>query len=145
MPIRNHIEAIVQSLDGAPGFIYGTANELNTLADSATFPCVFMYPLDGVELSPQVNGKVDNIFNLTIEFLFQTDFGEYTADNESYVANALAIASQFIQKAAAYRSGSRRYFKIKPGDKARCRPVYNKFNVNTTGVVLNIALAATNS
>lgn len=145
MPIRNHIEAIVQLLDGAPGFIHGTANELNTLADAATFPCVFMYPIEGIELSPQVNGKVDNLFNLTLEFLYQTDFGEYTADNETYVAQALAMASQFIEKAAAYRSGTKRYFKIKPGDRAKCRPLYNKFNVNTTGVALNIMLAATNS
>jgi len=43
MSIRNQIEAVVQTLTGNPMFIYGTANELNLLADDATFPCVFMH------------------------------------------------------------------------------------------------------
>jgi hypothetical protein len=139
--IRNQIQSITQTLTAAPTFIYGTANELNLLADDASFPCVFMYPLQPVEVSPQVNGSVDNTFSVYLEFLYNTEFAQYTADNETYVNQALQMANEFIVKASTYREGEGRYFKIKAGDKARCLPVYNKFDVNTTGVNLTITLA----
>jgi hypothetical protein len=142
MPIRNQIEAIVQTLTGSPAFIYGTVNELNTLADDASsFPCVFMYPLQPIEVSPQINGSVDNTFSIYLEFLYNTDFDQYTSDNEVYVNQALHLANEFIVKASKYREGEGRYFKIKAGDKAKCFPVYNKFDVNSTGVSLTITLA----
>ncbi|MFI5138694.1 MAG: hypothetical protein ACHQIM_12780 [Sphingobacteriales bacterium] len=141
MPIRNQIEAIVQTLSVTPTFVYGTANELNQLADDASFPCVFMYPLQPIDVSPQVNGSVDNTFSIYLEFLFKTDFDQYTSDNETYVTQALSLANEFIVKASRYREGEGRYFKIKAGDKAKCLPVYNKFDVNTTGVNLTISLA----
>ncbi|MFD2870863.1 hypothetical protein ACFS5N_00195 [Mucilaginibacter ximonensis] len=141
MPIRNQIEAVVQSLNGNPTFIYGTSNELNLLADDATFPCVFLYPPQNINLSPQINGSVDNTFSITLDFLYKTDFDQYTADNETYVSQALFMANQFIAKASTYRQGDGRYFKVKAGDKAKCVPVYNKFDVNTTGVSLTITLA----
>ena len=139
--IRNQIQSITQTLSAAPTFIYGTANELNLLADDASFPCVFMYPLQPVEVSPQVNGSVDNTFSVYLEFLYKTEFDQYTADNETYVNQALQMANEFIIKASTYREGEGRYFKIKAGNKARCLPVYNKFDVNTTGVNLTITLA----
>jgi len=139
--IRNQIQSITQTLTTAPTFIYGTANELNLLADDASFPCVFMYPLQPVEVSPQVNGSVDNTFSVYLEFLYKTEFDQYTADNETYVNQALQMANEFIVKASTYREGEGRYFRIKAGDKARCLPVYNKFDVNTTGVNLTITLA----
>jgi len=141
MPIRNQIEAIVQTLSVTSTFVYGTANELNQLADDASFPCVFMYPLQPIDVSPQVNGSVDNTFSIYLEFLFKTDFDQYTADNEAYVNQALSLANEFIVKASKYREGEGRYFRIKAGDKAKCLPVYNKFDVNTTGVNLTISLA----
>lgn len=143
MPIRNQIEAVVQTLTNSPSFLYGTANELNTLADDLTkFPCVFLYPSQTINMSPQINGSVDNTFSVNMEFLFKTEFDQYTADNETYVSQALHLANQFIVKAAKYREGDGRYFKIQAGDKAKCTPVYNKFDVNTTGVSLTITLAA---
>ncbi|MBS1525191.1 MAG: hypothetical protein JST19_06055 [Bacteroidetes bacterium] len=66
MPIRNQIEAITQSLSEQPNFLYGTANELNLLADDANFPIVFMYPLQPIDVSPQVNGSVDNTFSVAV-------------------------------------------------------------------------------
>jgi len=141
MPIRNQIEAIVQTVANSPTFVYGTANELNHLADGAAFPVVFMYPLQPIDVSPQVNGSVDNTFSIYLEFLFKTDFDQYTADNEAYVTQALSLANEFIVKASKYREGEGRYFKIKAGDRAKCLPVYNKFDVNTTGVNLTISLA----
>jgi len=142
MPIRNQIEAIVQTLTGTPAFIYGTVNELNTLVDDASsFPCVFMYPLQPIDVSPQINGSVNNTFSIYLEFLYQTDFDQYTSDNEVYVNQALHLANEFIVKASKYREGEGRYFKIKAGDKAKCLPVYNKFDVNSTGVNLTITLA----
>lgn len=141
MPIRNQIEAVVQTLTSSPAFIYGTVNELNTLADDASFPCVFLYPPQPINLSPQINGSVNNTFSISMDFLFKTDFDQYTADNETYVNQALHLANEFIVKAAKYREGDGRYFKIKAGDKAKCAPVYNQFDANTTGVNLTITLA----
>jgi len=141
MPIRNQIEAVVQTLNASPTFVYGTANELNQLADDASFPCVFMYPLQPIAVSPQINGSVDNTFSVYMEFLFKTEFDQYTSDNEAYVNQALSLANEFIVKAAKYREGEGRYFRIKAGDKAKCLPVYNKFDVNSTGVSLIIMLA----
>jgi hypothetical protein len=141
MPIRNQIEAITQTLSTPVTFVYGTANELNQLADDTTFPVVFMYPLQPIEVSPQVNGSVSNVFSIYLEFLFKTDFDQYTGDNETYVTQALSLANDFIVKASTYREGDGRYFRIKPGDRAKCLPVYNKFDVNTTGVNLTISLA----
>ncbi|HZY36411.1 MAG TPA: hypothetical protein VFE53_07175 [Mucilaginibacter sp.] len=142
MPIRNQIEAIAQTLSTPVTFVYGTANELNQLADDTTnFPVVFMYPLQPIDLSPQVNGSVENVYSIYLEFLFKTDFNQYTSDNETYVTQALSLANEFIVKASTYREGEGRYFRIKAGDRAKCLPVYNKFDVNTTGVNLTISLA----
>jgi hypothetical protein len=141
MPIRNQIEAITQTLSTSVTFVYGTANELNQLADVASFPCVFMYPLQPIDVSPQVNGSVDNTFSVYLEFSFKTGFDQYTADNETYVNQALSLANEFIVKASKYRESEGRYFRIKAGDRARCLPVYNKFDVNSTGVNLTISLA----
>jgi len=140
--IRNQIEAITQTLSTPVTFIYGTANELNLLADdAASFPCVFMYPLQPVDISPQINGSVDNTFSVYLEFLYLTEFDQYTSDNETYVTQALQLANDFIVKAAKYREGEGRYFRIKAGDKARSLPVYNKFDVNSTGVNLTLTLS----
>jgi len=141
MPVRNQIEAIVQTMTNTPAFVYGTANELNQLADDASFPCVFMYPMQPIDLSPQINGSVDNTFSIYLEFLFKTGFDQYTSDNEVYVNQALAMANEFIVKAAKYRENEGRYFKIKAGARAKSMPVYNKFDVNTTGVNLTLSLA----
>jgi hypothetical protein len=141
MPIRNQIEAIIQTLNSAPTFVYGTINELNLLADDASFPCVFMYPLQPINVSPQVNGSVDNTFSIYLEFLLKTEFDQYTAENETYVNQALSMANEFIVKASTYREGEGRYFRIKAGEQAKCLPVYNKFDVNTCGVNLTISLA----
>lgn len=141
MPIRNQIEAIVQTLTGSPAFIYGTAKESNILADDTSFPCVFLYPPQNISASPQINGSVDNTFTICLEFLYKTEFDNYTADNETYVSQAMHLANEFIVKTSKYREGEGRYFKIKAGDKAKCLPVYNKFDVNSTGVSLTITLA----
>ena len=138
--MRNQIEAVTQSLSANPSFLYGTEKELNTLGDDASFPCVFMYPMQPIVVSPQVNGSVDNVFTLYLEFLYKTEFGQFTAENETYVQQALHMANEFIVKAAKYRDGDGRYFRIKAGEKAKCLPVYKKFDVNTTGVGLTITL-----
>lgn len=142
MPIRNQIAAIVQALPGQPQFIYGSANELNHLADDTSFPCVFLYPIQPIEIITGINGSVNNSFTLNLEFLYQTEFDQYTADNEIYVSQALQMANQFIIKATTYVDGAGRYFRVKAGEKAKCTPVYNKFDVNATGVSLIITLHA---
>lgn len=141
MPIRNQIQSIAQTLTGQPTFIYGTVNEINNLADDASFPCIFMYPLQPIDVSPHINGSVDNTFSIYLEFLYKTEFDQYTSDNETYVNQALQMANEFIVKAAKYREGEGRYFRIKPGNNAKCLPVYNKFDVNSTGVSLTMTLS----
>ena len=94
-----------------------------------------------INLSPQVNGSIDNTFVLSLEFLFKTEFDKYTADNETYVKQALHLVNEFIVKASRYREGEGRYFKVNAGEKAKCMPVYNKFDVNSTGISLTITLA----
>jgi hypothetical protein len=138
--MRNQIEAVTQSLRANPSFLYGTEKELNTLGDDVSFPCIFMHPMQPIVVSPQVNGSVDNVFTLYLEFLYKTEFGQFTAENETYVQQALRMANEFIVKAAKYRDGDGRYFRIKAGEKAKCLPVYNKFDVNTTGIGLTITL-----
>ena len=138
--MRNQINAIVATLSGSPSFLYGTEKELNTLADDCAFPCVMLYPLQPIAVSPQINGSVDNVFTVYLEFLYQTSFGQYTADNETYVQQALRMANEFMVKAAKYRDDNGRYFRIKAGEKAKCLPVYNKFDTNTTGVGLTVTL-----
>lgn len=140
MPIRNQIFNITQALTGTPSFIYGTANELNQLADDEAFPCVFMYPLSSIELSPAINGSVSNTFSVYLEFLFKTDFAQFTADNETYVSKALHLANEFLVKASTYQEGPSKHFKIMAGSKAKCLPVYNKYDVNTTGVSLTLTM-----
>ncbi len=140
MPIRNQIEAVTQSLTSQPAFAYGTAHEVNLMADDIKFPCVFMYPVQPIEISAAANGSVDNTFSVYLEFLYKTEFGQFTADNEILVNQALRLANEFVVKAALYREGEGRYFKIRAGLKARCAPVYNKYDVNTTGVGLTITL-----
>ncbi|MFD1255719.1 hypothetical protein ACFQ3S_02840 [Mucilaginibacter terrae] len=140
MPIRNHIYNITQTLTSTPGFVYGTANELNQLADDEAYPCIFMYPLQSIELSPAINGSVSNTFTVYLEFLFKTSFDQYTADNETYVSQALHLANEFLVKTARYTDGPARHFKVMAGSKAKCLPVYNKYDVNTTGVSLNLTL-----
>ena len=65
-----------------------------------------------------------------------------SADLPADVNQALQLANEFIVKAAAYRENEGRYFRVKAGDKARSLPVYNKFDVNTTGVNLTITMSA---
>ena len=143
MSIRNQIEAIAQTLTNSPTFVYGTANELNLLADDAVFPCVFMYTLPAITLSPQINGSVDNVFTVVLEFLFKTEFDQYTSANETYVDLALRLANEFVVKASKHRTTEGRYFKIKTGNSlnAKCLPIYNKYDVNTTGISLTLNLS----
>jgi len=142
MSIRNQIEAITQTLTSNPTFVYGTTNELNLLADDASFPCVFLHPLQSITVSPQVNGSVDNVFSVLIEFLFKTEFDQYTSFNETYVDQAMHMANEFIVKASKYRDGEGRFFKIKTGNiNAKCLPVYNKYDINTTGISLTLSLS----
>ena len=50
------------------------------------------------------------------------------------------MANEFVVKASSYREGDGRYFRIRAGEKAKCVPVYNKYDVNTTGVGLTVTL-----
>jgi len=105
--------------------------------------CVYAH-IQSIAISPQVNGSVANTFTVLLEFLYKTEFDQFTADNETYISQALHLANEFIIKAGKYRDGSARYFKIKTDTpNAKCQPVYNKYDVNTTGVSLTLNLSLT--
>lgn len=144
--LRNPIEAVVGQLSARPTYLYGTPDELNAQADNAAFPCVFHYALSPLELSYRKSLSVDSKVSLYLEFLYQTPFAQYSADNEAIVLQALGMAQEFMVKLASYRpeadspASAGRYFRVETGDKAQALPVYNKFDVNSTGVNLRIAL-----
>ena len=57
------LEAVTQLLTEQPTFIYDTVNEINQLADEASFPCVFMYPLHPIGCSRwQINMERRGIY-----------------------------------------------------------------------------------
>lgn len=153
MPIRNQIEAIVNQLTVpaddpdagpiTPAFLYGTGKELNNQADDIAFPVVFMYTLQPIDLSYTLSNSVNDAISIYLEFLFKTEFGEYTASNEAYVSKALDLAKQFMVKLANYRQSPNqgRFFKVHENDRAKSVPVYNKFDVNSTGVNLQITVS----
>lgn len=142
MAIRNEIEAVVNQLVSKPNFLYGTANELNLLVDDEEFPVAMLYNLQSGELSTTLSQAINDSYSVYMEFLFKTEFDQYTADNETYVKQALALAKEFLVKLEFYRKApdAARYFKIKVDEKIKALPVYNKFDVNSTGISISFSL-----
>ena len=145
MPLRNQIEAIVKTMTSnagkAPGFLYGTEKELNIMADGFTFPGVFMYALQPFDLSLKVTKAVDDSYSILLYFLDKTEFGEFTADNEAIINQQIAAAKEFIIRMSSYRpDGMKKFFKTNVGDKFRGQQIYNKYDVNSTGVCVPMTL-----
>lgn len=140
MALRNQIEKIVLSLTDDPVFIYGTANELNTLADNEDFQSkagVFMYAVQQIELSYALSGAIDEGYNIYLEFLKITEFGLFTSENEEIVNQCLALAKEFMIKIREFRTeNGNKLFKVSLNDKAKSISVYDKFNVNMVGISL---------
>lgn len=145
--IRNQIEDIVKQLKAQPSFLYGTAKELNLLLDKASFPVVMLYNLQPVNKKFTLSNAISDQFSILMAFLFQTDFDQFTRDNEIYVQMANAMANEFLVKLANYRETpyASRYFKIHENDPAKSQPFYNKNDVNSTGVTLQISLNTMNN
>lgn len=142
MALRNEIEAIVASLTDCPIFLYGTANELNTLTDDPDFETkagVFMYAIQQIELAYSFNGAIDEGYNIYLEFLKRTEFGLFTAENETIINQCIALAKEFMIALRDYKSlNGNKVFKISSNDKAKSVSVYDKFNVNMVGVSLSL-------
>ncbi len=139
--LRNQIEAIVGELNAKPTFLYGTPNELNALVDDASFPCVFLFAAIPNTKRFRRTNSLDNEYSVYMEFLYKTDFGIYSAENEAVILQAKAMSDEFMLKLNDYRpDNQRRYFEIQQGDSAREIAVYNKYNVNSTGVNLQLNL-----
>lgn len=141
MPVRNPIEAIVASLPGQPiSFLYGTAKEVNTAADNVTvWPLVCLYPLMPIGLTLGTNGSTNDDYSLYMEFRTQTKFELNSSDNEDVVNAMLLLAKRFLVAMELYiKPGDpMRYFKFAKGFKATAIPIYNKNDVNDTGVSLS--------
>ena len=145
--IRNQIEAIVNTLTAPPGynaptFLYGTAKELNQQLDLAQFPVVMLYNMKPSVKSFTLSNAIDSQYSIIMAFLFKTEFDVYTSDNEMIIDMADAMCNEFMVKLANYRETpfSGRYFKIRENDKAKSQPFYNKNDVNSTGVTLQLDL-----
>jgi hypothetical protein len=150
--IRNQIEAIVKTLTAPPGFnqpgfLYGTANELNLLVDNASFPVVMLYTLKPIDKSTTLSNAVSDKFSIYMEFLFKTEFDQYTSDNETYIDMANQMCNEFLVKMENYRETqyASRYFKIHEGEGRKALPVYNKFQANSTGISLALTVGTMNN
>lgn len=141
--ISPQIEAISQELTELPAFIYGTRDEINQLLDKNTkWPAICLYPLTPVPSKFTRSLAVSNQFSIQLDFLYKTIFDQYTAQNDAIVQQALAMANEFMIKAANYRTdeNSGKFFKVNVHDKTQLQAIYNKFDVNSTGIKLTWTL-----
>jgi len=149
--IRNQIEAVVNQLVSKPKFLYGTINELNLFADDTSFATgvVMLYTLKPIDVSTTLSNSVNSKYSLYLEFLYKTEFDNYSFQNEEIVLQAEQLCNEFLVKLEYYRESPNesRYFKIHRGENAKCLPVYNKssLDVNSTGVSLIITLNTMNN
>src|ERR1700739_1084322 len=143
--IRNSIAAVVAQLESAPKFLYGTANELNLLADVQdwTNGVVMLYNLKPVTLEYTESYSIESRYSIYMEFLYLTQFDEYTSQNEDICTKAYWLMKEFMIKLSQYREvpDDHKFFDIKVGDKNTSVPVYNKLDVNSTGVNLSMTLS----
>lgn len=144
--IRNQIQAVVSQLVTAPKFQYGTANEINLLADNVDWAngLVMLYTLKPVKKKTTISQAVAERFSLYMEFLFKTEFDQYTSQNEQYIIQANALCNEFLVKLEYYRETplAARYFQIHVAEGMSSLPVYNKLDVNSTGVNLSLELSS---
>ncbi len=147
MPIVNQINAVVNQLNIAPTFLYGTLKELNVFTDNAKFPVVMLYTLKPINKQQTLSNAINDKFSIYMEFLFLTKFDQYTSQNETYIEQANAMVDEFLVKLDYYREadGDSRYFKIHNKDSMQALPVYNKLDVNSTGMNLTLTLSTMNN
>lgn len=142
--IRNHIESIVKQLVDAPHFEYGTVNELNLLSDKDMWAngVVFLYTLKPINLEYTVSNTIESRYSIYMEFLYLTQFDQYTSQNEDIITKAYWMMKEFLIKLSYYRENQddARFFRVHVADKSTSLPVYNKFDTNSTGVNLSITL-----
>lgn len=143
--IANNIAAIVAQLVSEPKFVYGTKNELNLLADSQDWSSgvVMLYTLKPVQLKYTDSYSIDSTYSLYMQFLYLTEFDQYTSQNEMLVTQAYWMMKEFLVKLERYRETGldAKFFLVNINDKAQSVPIYNKFDVNSTGVDLRIQLS----
>jgi hypothetical protein len=144
--IRTQIEAVVRQLVTGPKFQYGTANEINLLADNSDWSngVVMLYTLKPVKKKTTISQAVSERFSLYMEFLFKTEFDQYTSQNEVYILMANALCNEFLVKLEYYREIplAARYFQIHVDEGMTSLPVYNKLDLNSTGVNLSLELSS---
>lgn len=144
--IQNQIEAVVNQLVSAPGFIYGTKAELNLLSDDKTWNngIVMLYTLKPVNKKTTISQAIAERFSLYMEFLYKTEFDQYSAQNEEIILKANTLCNEFLVKLGYYRETplEARYFQIHVDEGMTSLPVYNKFDVNSTGVNLSLQLSS---
>lgn len=143
--IAAQIQAVVAQLVSAPGFIYGTKNELNLLADDQNWNngIVMLYTLKPIKLAYTESYSIDSTYSIYMEFLYQTEFDQFSSQNETVVTQAYGLMKEFMVKLERYRETATdtKMFLVNVDDKANSIPVYNEFDVNSTGVSLSISLS----
>lgn len=100
-------------------------------------PLICLYPLMPIGIEFGDNGAAHNDFSLYMEFRKQTKFELNSADNEAIVNEMLSLANKFLLTLREYRETDARYFKLPKPFKAQATPIYNKNDVNDTGVSLS--------
>lgn len=152
MPLKTQIKAIVDQMlvvppvvegapNTAPGFLFGTAKEINEMADDQTvWPQVCLYPMQPIDIKLGINGSASNWFSLYLEFLYKTKFEKNSEDNEPLIMQAIGLANLFLVRLRTYKElpNNADYFEIDKQTTARAYPVYNSEDVNTCGVSFTI-------
>lgn len=149
MPIVNQVAAVVAQLNSAPVFAYGTKKELNLATDKMNFGngVVFLLTLKPILKNNTISNAINSRFQILMQFLYKTEFDQYTSQNETYIERADDLQNEFLVKLQHYRQTplESRFFKITVPEKENSIPVYNIYDANTTGMSLTLTLETMNN
>jgi hypothetical protein len=145
MSLKYHISAIVAQLTGTPTFVFGRKDELNSLAEYVDFQqgahsAVFMYAIQDERGERSKSGGRKVVFGIYLQFLKQTLFTEWSSENDVIVQEMRELKNEFLNRLTEYEVNGNRVFNISFGDRDKSQNLYQKFDVNTTGVDLTIEL-----
>ena len=145
MSIKNKISAIVDTLSSKPAFVYGLKNELNTLADDVNFKAgrsaVFMLAITKENGLVSIAGGRKASFEIYLEFLKQTEFEQFSDEDELIVEEMRTLKNEFLSKLYTYQESGNTIFNFKAGDTDTSNNIFDKYDAGITGVTLEISLS----
>lgn len=141
IPIKQACENIAGLMSVPNTFKYGTPQELDTLGDDViVWPAIFMFNLMGTKLEFGRSLGLSQKPQLNILFINKTDFGEFANESEHIREAMQSLCEEYMNRLANYRPDNvSPYFDIKPGTYGNITFVYDEFDVNVTGVRLELS------